>query len=370
MGQVFVYGTLRHLPLLERVLGRSPMSRGAFAPDHKVLIRPDDGAAVLVPHQGAQADGLVFDASAQDMRRLCAYELPYGYRLGDVALEAGGRAQVFLPDPAILDPAPDWPQFDLALWEAQSADLALEVARELIERLDHEPPEVTARHLPAIGARAQARRNAGLRLRGDWGSDLGADDVKITAQELVYSGFFNLRQLRLRHRRFDGAWGDEITRLVLEMGEAVTVLPYDPIRDRVAVIEQYRPAASVQGDPHPWLIEPVAGICDAGETHEDTARREAREEAGLEIGALHLVGRYYPTPGGVAQVLVSYVGLCDLPDDLAALHGLADEGEDIRLHLLPFAQVMAILDAGHLTNAPLLASALWLDRFRQSRPQP
>jgi len=146
------------------------------------------------------------------------------------------------------------------------------------------------------------------------------------------------------------------------------VLPYDPVRDRILLLEQFRFGPFAHGDANPWLLEPIAGLLDAGETAEATARREAREEANLDLGTLHFVGRYYPTPGGVAQVLFSYLGIADLPDGTAGLGGHAGEGEDILSHLVPYDLACRMLAEGDMANAPLIVSMHYLmlhrDRLR------
>ena len=143
-------------------------------------------------------------------------------------------------------------------------------------------------------------------------------------------------------------------------GEAVTLLPYDPVRDRVLLLEQFRAAPFAQGDPEPWLLEPIAGIVDAGESVEASAHREAQEEAGITVDSLVFISRYYPSPGATAQVLYSYAGIADLPDDLASTGGLSDEGEDIAVHLVSFADAMAMLESGEIAVAPLVISLQWL----------
>jgi ADP-ribose pyrophosphatase len=154
--------------------------------------------------------------------------------------------------------------------------------------------------------------------------------------------------------------------------DAATVLPYDPVRDRILLLEQLRFGPLAQGDPSPWLLEPVAGLIDAGETPEDTARREAAEEAGLAIGDLHFVARYYPSPGGVSQVLYSYVGLADLPDEAARLGGHADEERISWAMSSASTRRWTLMEAGDLVNAPTIISLQWLaahrDRCAQASP--
>ena len=66
----------------------------------------------------------------------------------------------------------------------------------------------------------------------------------------------------------------ELTREVFERGHAVAVLPFDPARRQVVLIEQFRVGAlGVVDDP--WLLEPVAGIIESGESAPEVARREA-----------------------------------------------------------------------------------------------
>jgi nudix-type nucleoside diphosphatase (YffH/AdpP family) len=186
----------------------------------------------------------------------------------------------------------------------------------------------------------------------------------------VYGGYFAVEEFDLRFRHFDGGISGEVRRGVFLSGDAVVVLPYDPGRDRVLLIEQFRMGPHGRGDPQPWLLEAPAGRVDGGETPEETARREAREEAGLEFGALIPAHAYYPSPGAMAEYLYTYVGLADLPDGMVAAGGLASEAEDIRSHLVPFDRLMAMVGTGEVNTAPLILLAYWLavnrDRLRRA----
>src|SRR5690606_28411249 len=122
----------------------------------------------------------------------------------------------------------------------------------------------------------------------------GPDDVEIIQRDRCFSGFYNLDRFRLRHRLFRGGMGAEIERELFVRHDAVCVLPYDPQRDEVVLVEQFRMGAMARGDS-PWLVETVAGLIDKDEQPEEVARREAVEEAGLEIGELWPVTAYYPS---------------------------------------------------------------------------
>ncbi|WP_417257304.1 NUDIX domain-containing protein [Celeribacter sp.] len=190
------------------------------------------------------------------------------------------------------------------------------------------------------------------------------DNVTEVRRVMPYLNYFALEDSHYRHARFDGSQSEEMQRCVFLMADAATVLPYDPVRDRVLLVEQLRFGPFGRGDAYPWVYEPVAGRVDAGEGPETTARREAVEEANVVLGALHKAAEYYVSPGAVTEFIVSYVGIADLPDDVTGTAGLDEEGEDIRSHLVSFDDLMAMCDAHQLDTGPLYLTALWLARHR------
>jgi len=119
-----------------------------------------------------------------------------------------------------------------------------------------------------------------------------------------------------------------------------------------------------RGDANPWSLEPIAGRIDPAESPEAAARRETREEAGLELAALLAIGAHYPSPGAVTEFLFSYIGLAELTAAEEGVRGLSSEAEDIRAHVIPFDRLMALVDSGEVQNGPLLLSAHWLARHR------
>lgn len=153
-----------------------------------------------------------------------------------------------------------------------------------------------------------------------------------------------------------------MTRAGFVMGDAVVLLPWDPRRDRVLLVEQFRFAPAMRRDPQPWLLETIAGRIDAGETPQQAARREAVEEAGLHItGDLIPAIYHYPSPGAVGEFLYLFLAQADLPDGIAGIHGLDSEAEDIRGVLMPRAQLSQMVADGQITNGPLAMMSLWLD---------
>jgi ADP-ribose pyrophosphatase len=188
-------------------------------------------------------------------------------------------------------------------------------------------------------------------------------DVEIVEDRPLHDGFMKVRILRLRHRRFDGGWSPLLTRELVQRRAAVGVLLFDPRRDEVALIEQFRVGAL--RDDKPWLLELVAGLLDVdGESPEAVARREAVEEANCTIDALEPIADYFSSPGASNEFIHLYCGRCDL-SGAGGLFGLAEEGEDIRVSALPTARAFELLDGGHIRNAMTLIALHWLRYHRQ-----
>ncbi|MNC36951.1 ADP-ribose pyrophosphatase [compost metagenome] len=150
----------------------------------------------------------------------------------------------------------------------------------------------------------------------------------------------------------------EVRREILERGHAAVLLPYDPVRDEVVLIEQIRIAAYDTSES-PWLLELVAGMIEEGESVEDVARREAVEEAGLSVGRTKPVINYLASPGGTSERLSILVGEVD-STTATGIHGLADENEDIRVHVVSREQAYQLVEEGKIDNAASVIALLWL----------
>ncbi len=370
MPDLFLWGTLCHPPLLAAVLGRVAPVLPARLPDHEARWVAGEARPMLVPGAAGAAGVLVPGLTDADMARLAFYTGGFGAAPQPVAVETaqGGRQAVtFLPPTAGLVPGARWQIEDWASrWGAVSVATAQDVMRLYGQR---EPAEVRARHAQMM-VRGASTLRAGGRLDAAALPELlrphatAAREVVETARRQPYANYFAVEEYDLRFRRFDGEMSAPVTRAVFISGDAAVVLPYDPRRDRVLVIEQFRSGPYARGDAHPWLIEAVAGRIDPGETPEEAARREAREEAGLELHDLLPAAAYYPSPAAKGEFLYTFVGLADLPDDAAGLAGVAGEDEDIRAHLLPFDALLDLVEAGAADNAPLIVLAYWLARRR------
>ncbi|GEA60352.1 ADP-ribose diphosphatase [Vibrio comitans] len=184
------------------------------------------------------------------------------------------------------------------------------------------------------------------------------DDVEILATDTLFKGFFSLVKVKFRHRLFAGGWSEEIERELFERGHAVAMLPYDPVSDQVVMVEQIRVGAL--GEERPWQLEIVAGMLDKeGENPIDVAKREAVEEAGLDVTHIEHISGYYPSAGGCSERLELFVGLITAPTS-AGVFGLESEGEDIRVHILTREEAYEMVKNGTIENAASIITIQWL----------
>nr|WP_319527219.1 NUDIX domain-containing protein [Pseudomonas laurentiana] len=182
--------------------------------------------------------------------------------------------------------------------------------------------------------------------------------VDIVQRDNCYKGFYRLDKVRLRHELFAGGMGREISRELFVRHDAVCVLPYDAQRDEVVLIEQFRVGA-IGKVASPWLVELVAGLIDKDEQPEEVAHREAEEEAGLKLTALWPMTRYFPSPGGSDEYVHLYLGRCSSVG-VGGLHGLEEEGEDIRVKVWSFEDALQAVRDGHIINAASIIALQWL----------
>ena len=189
-------------------------------------------------------------------------------------------------------------------------------------------------------------------------------DVDLLDRRCLHQGFFRLEALQLRHRLFEGGWSGTMTREVHRRHDAVGVLLYDVERDAVVLVEQFR-AGALDDSVSPWKLEVVAGLVERGESPAEVARRESLEEAGAPVGELIELHSYYPSPGACDERVTLFCGLVD-SKGLGGVHGLDEEHEDIRVHVLPFGRAWELLQAGRLDNAMCLIAFHWLASERAS----
>jgi ADP-ribose pyrophosphatase len=191
----------------------------------------------------------------------------------------------------------------------------------------------------------------------------------ILKQRSLYKGFFNLSEFDIQHELFEG--GDiVIKRELLDRSHAAGILPYDPVRDEVVLVEQFRIGAAGQKPEGPWMIEVIAGYREEGEEPDVVVEREAIEEADCKVTDIEPICRYYSSPGSSNEQIHLYVGRCE-SEGLGGAHGLglAHEGEDIRVHVLTSQTAFDWLDSGRIDNAMAIISLQWFRLNREALRQ-
>ena len=188
----------------------------------------------------------------------------------------------------------------------------------------------------------------------------GAQDVEITGREASFNGFFAVETLSLRHRLFEGGWSERFRRELFQRGDAVGVLPWDPVSDEVVLVEQFRVGA-IRGDDSPWMLELVAGIVEPGESDALVAQRETEEEAGCRVDRLEPIATFYPSAGACSEQIRLFVGEATVTRP-GTVQGSDSEHEDILVHQIPRGAAREMLDRNEINNGHSLIALQWLAR--------
>ena len=189
----------------------------------------------------------------------------------------------------------------------------------------------------------------------------------IINETIRYEGFFSLKTIELKHTLYKGGWSNTLTRELFHRGNCVAVLLYDPIRDEVVIIEQFRVGA-IQFPDQAWLLEIVAGAIEIGETAEEVDYRESVEEAGCEIQELIKINDFFTSPGGTSELLTLFYGKVDT-SRVGGIHGLEHEDEDISVTTMKFEKVYQLLLDGKILSAIPIIAIQWLYIHREQLRQ-
>lgn len=192
------------------------------------------------------------------------------------------------------------------------------------------------------------------------GARFAAEDAELVARETLFDGYFRMSRLHLRHRLFAGGWSELFQRELFQRGDAVGVLPWDPVSDELILVEQFRPGALREGET-PWMLELVAGIVEPGEGDLDVVHREAEEEAGCRLDRVEKIASFFPSAGACDEHIRLFIGRV-VSAGVGEIHGLAGEQEDILVHAIPRAEALALLDADRVNNGHTLIALQWLAR--------
>lgn len=365
MNRIFLYGPLAWAPLLTKITGSALRGYAAELPGHVLLSGTRKCFPQLQPGDGS-VEGIVVEYSSvevMDSLRYFVAGLGYVEVSAEVNIDGNFKTVTLYRAPQ-SDPRfqLDWQKKH---WRAKWGQIAIFAAEEVSQHKGTIPGEILARMMPMIEVRAAARAAAATGAPTDIRCDLTSASVEVTEEHNSHAGFFLTREYTLRHPEFSGEMTVPVKREVFVATDAAIVLPYDPVRDRVLLVEQFRMGPFGRGDPYPWMLEPVAGRVDPGEAPEETAHRECVEEAGLRLQRLEHIASHYCSLGCSTEYFHCYLGLCDLPELTTGTGGLESEDEDIRTHVLQFDQAMSLIPSGEAANGPLILCLFWLERERQ-----
>jgi ADP-ribose pyrophosphatase len=188
-------------------------------------------------------------------------------------------------------------------------------------------------------------------------------DWKIHQKQLVYDGHFKLTKIELSHEKYNGETTPTLQRELVGRNDAVAMVAYDPVTDEIVLVEQFRVGAI--DEKQPWLIEIVAGLIDAGESPEQVVKRESQEEIGCAPSELLKVAGFYSSPGGSSEWIQLYIGKISV-DELSNSGGLEEEGEDIKIIIVPATDVPYMLSTGEVRSAIAIVGLQWFVMNREN----
>jgi len=185
---------------------------------------------------------------------------------------------------------------------------------------------------------------------------------KLLKSEPKYQGFFKIDLCHIQHYTYQGD-EIEVQRELFHRGDAVAVLMYDPSKDKLVLLEQFRVGA-IGDENGPWLLEIVAGMVEQGESVTDVARRECMEEAGLEVHSFENVYSFYSSPGGCSEKIHVLCALVDT-EQVGGIHGVEHEGEDIKVFVIDYAELHDLMVSGKICAAIPIIAMQWLQLNRE-----
>ncbi len=182
--------------------------------------------------------------------------------------------------------------------------------------------------------------------------------------ETLTDGFLPVKRYHLRHSLFAGGLSQELARERVEGYRAASLLPYDPVRDMVVLIEQFRIGALEESDG-PWILEVVGGIIEGAQGPEQVAYREAMEEAGCQVDDLIPICEFMVSPGISSERIHLFCGCVD-SSKAGGIHGLDHEGEDIRVVVMPADEAIKGIESGLINSTASIISLQWLALNREN----
>ena len=180
---------------------------------------------------------------------------------------------------------------------------------------------------------------------------------KIINKKNLYSGFFSLNKYEFTHEKHNGEWTDTVGREIFSGATVSTLLPYDPIKKEIVLIQQFRAGVLSRGVEN-YLYEIAAGIIDDGENPEEAAIRECYEETGCEVKKIHPIQSYFPAPGSSEEYYYLYLGEVEAFEG-ERIRGVENENEDILVKSFKIKDVRQMLKEKKIKNGLTLVALQW-----------
>lgn len=189
------------------------------------------------------------------------------------------------------------------------------------------------------------------------------DDVEVSEKKSIYKGHFNVDNYRLRFTKFEEGWSNTIQRELVQGYRVVCVLLYDPDKHTVILVEQFR-IGTLHSHHGPWQLEVVAGLVEDNEDILETLHRESEEEAGVTCADPIKLFEYWSTPGMTSERVHLYCARVD-SSQASGIHGVAEEEEDIMVHVVDADDAIQATFDGQIDNAPSILALQWLQYNHQ-----
>jgi len=180
---------------------------------------------------------------------------------------------------------------------------------------------------------------------------------KIINKKNIYKGFFEMYEYDLIHQKHDGNWSDEIKREIFGGAHVASLLPFDPIKKEILLIQQFR-VGIISRHKDSLLYEIVAGIVDKNEEPDHASIRECYEETGCMVKKLVHIQDYFPAPGSSESFYHLYLGEIDSFKG-SRIRGLENENEDIMVTSFKVDEVKQMLDKKMIKNGLTLIALQW-----------
>ena len=184
-----------------------------------------------------------------------------------------------------------------------------------------------------------------------------ATKFKIINKKNIHNGFFKMHEVTLKYQKYDGSWTNNIKRELFGGAQVSCVLPYDPIKKEIILVQQFRPG-TISKNFDNYLNEIVAGMIDEGENPEDAAKRECLEETGCEIKKLIPIQGYFPAPGSSESFYYLYLGEIEAFEG-SRIMGVENENEDIFVKSYKIEVVREKMKNGEFLNGVTLIALQW-----------